>query len=46
MIQEFLNLIGSFGNTYSDLIILFCVMVLLLFTIQSFLVFISSLYKR
>lgn len=46
MIQAFRDLIGSFSNEWSDLVIVFCVMVLLLFTVQSFLVFLSSLYKR
>ena len=46
MIQAFYDLIGSFSNEWSDLVIVFCVMVLLLFTVQSFLVFLSSLYKR
>lgn len=46
MIQKFLDLIGSFGNTWSDVVILLCVMILLLFTVQSFLIFIGSLFKR
>lgn len=46
MIQHFLDLIGSFTNTWDQIVIVFCVMVLLLFTVQSFLVFIGSLFKR
>lgn len=46
MISYFSNLIGSFDNTWSDLILFFFCSLIVVFTVTSFLQFLASLFKK
>lgn len=46
MLQYFNNLIGSFDNTWQDLISFFFCSMIVLFTVTSFLTFVASLFKK
>lgn len=46
MLDSFHTLIGSFGNTYSDLILLFGCIIIILFVCTSILQLFVSFFKR